>query len=70
MSTTNIPSGCNSCFVTSIPKVSSLTPVSEIRPISLIGVQYKIIAKLLANRLEKVVDSIVLLLVLRAICLH
>lgn len=33
--------------------------VSDFRPISLIGVQYKIIAKLLANHLAKVIDDVV-----------
>lgn len=54
-----IPVGCNSSFITLIPKVSNPTIVSDFRPISLIGVQYKIIAKLLALRLAKVIDKVV-----------
>lgn len=54
-----IPVGCNASFITLIPKVSNPMLVSDFRPISLIGVQYKIIAKLLANRLVKVLDSII-----------
>nr|GEW60206.1 RNA-directed DNA polymerase, eukaryota, reverse transcriptase zinc-binding domain protein [Tanacetum cinerariifolium] len=33
--------------------------ISDFRPISLIGAQYKIIAKVLANRLAKVIDSVI-----------
>ena len=45
-----IPIGCNASFITLIPKVRNPTMVSDFRPISLIGVQYKINTKLLANR--------------------
>lgn len=55
----HIPTGCNSSFITLIPKVSSPLIVSDYRPINLIGAQYKIISKLLANRLVKVLDSII-----------
>ncbi|GJX80170.1 hypothetical protein Tco_0328319, partial [Tanacetum coccineum] len=54
-----IPQGCNSSFITLIPKLNSPTVVSDFRPISLIGAQYKIIAKILANRLSQVIDSII-----------
>ncbi|GJY08595.1 putative RNA-directed DNA polymerase, partial [Tanacetum coccineum] len=58
-STSHIPQGCNSSFITLIPKLSSPIVVSDFRPISLIGAQYKIIAKILANRLSRVIDSII-----------
>nr|GEZ73132.1 RNA-directed DNA polymerase, eukaryota, reverse transcriptase zinc-binding domain protein [Tanacetum cinerariifolium] len=51
------PIGCNSSFIALIPKVSNATLVTDFRPISLIGCQYKIIGKLLANRLSCVIDS-------------
>ena len=54
-----IPNGCDSSFITMIPKVSSPITFTDYRPISLIGVQYKIIAKLLANRMAKVIDDII-----------
>ncbi|GJU24193.1 RNA-directed DNA polymerase, eukaryota, reverse transcriptase zinc-binding domain protein [Tanacetum coccineum] len=49
--------GCNSSFIALIPKVSNATLVTDFRPISLIGCQYKIIGKILANRLSKVIGS-------------
>ena len=54
-----IPSGCNSSFITLIPKVASPLGVGDYRPISLIGVQYKIVAKILATRLAEVIDMVV-----------
>lgn len=54
-----IPPGCNSSFITLIPKVSNPLVVDDFRPISLIGFQYKVIAKVLANRLSKVIDSVI-----------
>ncbi|GJR27798.1 hypothetical protein Tco_1104030 [Tanacetum coccineum] len=54
-----LPLGCNASFITLIPKVSNPMFVKDYRPISLIGVQYKIIAKLLALRLAKVAGSLI-----------
>ncbi|GJX88119.1 reverse transcriptase domain-containing protein [Tanacetum coccineum] len=51
--------GCNSSFITLIPKVDNPLVVSDFRPISLIGAQYKILAKILANRLSCVIDSVI-----------
>ncbi|KAJ0478339.1 putative RNA-directed DNA polymerase [Helianthus annuus] len=50
--------GCNSSFFTLIPKVQDPQQLSEYRPISLIGVVYKVIAKTLANRLKGVMNSV------------
>ncbi|GJW68642.1 putative RNA-directed DNA polymerase, eukaryota, reverse transcriptase zinc-binding domain protein [Tanacetum coccineum] len=51
--------GCNSYFITLVPKVEDPIVIDDFRPISLIGCQYKIIAKVLANRLSKVIASVV-----------
>ncbi|GJZ70184.1 putative RNA-directed DNA polymerase, eukaryota, reverse transcriptase zinc-binding domain protein [Tanacetum coccineum] len=45
--------GSNSAFITLIPKVSNPLFIKDYRPISLIGIHYKIVAKILANSLSK-----------------
>ncbi|GKE08282.1 putative RNA-directed DNA polymerase, eukaryota, reverse transcriptase zinc-binding domain protein, partial [Tanacetum coccineum] len=57
--TGSLPQGANSSFFTIIPKISNPISIKDIRPISLIGNHYKIIAKILANRLSKVTDKVV-----------
>ncbi|GJX92052.1 RNA-directed DNA polymerase, eukaryota, reverse transcriptase zinc-binding domain protein [Tanacetum coccineum] len=54
----DMPYGANSSFFTLIPKVNNPTLITDFHPISLIGIHYKIIAKILANRLSKVIDKI------------
>ncbi|XP_071719048.1 uncharacterized protein [Rutidosis leptorrhynchoides] len=54
-----LPNGSNSSFITLVPKVSNPVNVKDYRPISLIGAPYKIVAKILANRLSHVIDRIV-----------
>nr|GEX73061.1 RNA-directed DNA polymerase, eukaryota, reverse transcriptase zinc-binding domain protein [Tanacetum cinerariifolium]GEX86564.1 RNA-directed DNA polymerase, eukaryota, reverse transcriptase zinc-binding domain protein [Tanacetum cinerariifolium]GEX87187.1 RNA-directed DNA polymerase, eukaryota, reverse transcriptase zinc-binding domain protein [Tanacetum cinerariifolium] len=54
-----IPKGGDSSFITLIPKVPNANMVKDFRPISLIGSLYKVIAKVLANRLVTVLDDIV-----------
>nr|GEY62122.1 putative RNA-directed DNA polymerase, eukaryota, reverse transcriptase zinc-binding domain protein [Tanacetum cinerariifolium] len=53
------PKGCNSSFIALIPKIGGAKFMSDFRPISLISCQYKIIGKLLANRLSTVIGSCV-----------
>ncbi|KAL4557832.1 hypothetical protein LXL04_036026 [Taraxacum kok-saghyz] len=53
------PRGCNPSFIALIPKVPNAKFVKDFRPISLIGCQYKIVAKLLANRLKMVIGDLV-----------
>ncbi|GLT35685.1 hypothetical protein SLA2020_101160 [Shorea laevis] len=51
--------GCNASFIVLIPKTENPQRIEEYRPISLIGVMYKIITKLLANRLRMVLNDII-----------
>lgn len=53
--TWEIPNWCNSAFITLIPKVDNPMVVTNFMHISLIGVQYKIVVKLLAFCLSKVI---------------
>ncbi|GJV18038.1 hypothetical protein Tco_1363361 [Tanacetum coccineum] len=57
--TRKMPSGSHSSFITLVPRVSNPVHIKYFRPISLIGIHYKIIAKNLANRLSKVIDKTV-----------
>lgn len=47
--------GMNSTFTVSIPKVDNPQIFCDFRPISLLGCMYKGLAKLLADRLHKVI---------------
>jgi hypothetical protein len=51
--------GINSTFIALIPKVDNPQKLNDFRPISLVGSLYKILAKVLANRLRQVVGSVV-----------
>ncbi|GKA07971.1 RNA-directed DNA polymerase, eukaryota, partial [Tanacetum coccineum] len=55
----SFPKGCNSSFIALIPKVLDAKFVNDFRPISLIGCVYKIVTKVLANRLKEVISDIV-----------
>ncbi|GJY47483.1 RNA-directed DNA polymerase, eukaryota, reverse transcriptase zinc-binding domain protein [Tanacetum coccineum] len=55
----SIPNGGNPSFITLIPKIPNANMVKDFRPISLIGSIYKIIAKILANRLVTVLGDLV-----------
>lgn len=57
--TGNISNGCNSSFISLIPKNKDAPKLGEFIPISLIGSYYKIIAKILANRIKKVIDKVI-----------
>jgi len=51
--------GLNSTFIALISKVTSPQRLNNFRPISLVGCLYKVLAKVLANRLHLVVGSVV-----------
>ena len=53
------PKGCNASFIALIPKVADPQNLNKYRPISLIGCMYKIVAKILAKRLKKVLPAII-----------
>nr|GEX44939.1 RNA-directed DNA polymerase, eukaryota, reverse transcriptase zinc-binding domain protein [Tanacetum cinerariifolium] len=55
----SFPRGCNSSFIALIPKVSDAKFVTDFQPISLIGCVYKVITKILANRLSTVISDLV-----------
>ena len=48
-----VPESINTTFITPIPKIKNPRKVSDFRPISLCNVFYKLIAKVVANRLKK-----------------
>ena len=51
--------GINNTFIAFIPKIDSPQRVNDFRPISLVGSLYKILAKVLANRLKIVMGKVV-----------
>ena len=51
--------GVNSSFVTLIPKNDNPSCLNEYMPISLIGSLYKILAKVLSNRIKQVMPMII-----------
>nr|GEV38069.1 RNA-directed DNA polymerase, eukaryota [Tanacetum cinerariifolium] len=55
----SFPKGSNSSFIALIPKVTDAKFVTDFRPISLIGCVYKVVTKILANRLATVISDLV-----------
>jgi hypothetical protein len=49
----------NSTFISLIPKIHWAKEIKDFHPISLVGGIYKIISKVLANRMKKVMDKII-----------
>ena len=55
----SFPNGSNASFVALIPKMNHPLSFNDYRPISLIGCMYKVIVKLLSNRLRSVMDGLI-----------
>ncbi|GJZ74956.1 RNA-directed DNA polymerase, eukaryota, reverse transcriptase zinc-binding domain protein [Tanacetum coccineum] len=55
----DIPNRMQSSFITLIPKIESPLVVNDFRPISLIGILYKIIAKIISCRIALIIADIV-----------
>ena len=51
--------GWNETYICLIPKVSSPKKISKFRPISFCNVLYKIVAKVLANRLKLILPKVI-----------
>jgi len=51
--------GINTTFIALIPKVDSPQRLNDFRPISLVGSLYKILSKVLANRLRMVIGKVI-----------
>ena len=49
----------NATFIALIPKKNDASNIRDFRPISLVGSLYKILAKVLANRLKVVLDQLI-----------
>ena len=54
-----MPSNLNNTYIFLIPKVKSPQKVTEFRPISLCNMIYKIISKILANRLKRILAIVI-----------
>ena len=59
LNSSSIPSSINCTFITLIPKVKSPSIVSEFQPIALCIVIYKLVSKVVANRLKKVLPNLI-----------
>ena len=63
-----IPAGWNETNVVLIPKVDSPEVITQYRPISLCNVVYKIISKMIANRLKSILPEIMCISYTECIC--
>ena len=54
-----LPRGSNTAYIALIPKISNPSSFKDYRPISMVGCIYKIVAKLMARRLQGVMSDLV-----------
>ncbi|CAL5415768.1 unnamed protein product [Camellia sinensis] len=57
--TSKLSCGINSSFITLIPKNDTPNGLADFRPISLVGSMYKILSKVLAHRLTRVLPEVI-----------
>ena len=55
----HLPPELNQTYLTLIPKVKNLEKVYEFRPIAFCNVLYKLVSKVFANRLKKILPHII-----------
>jgi len=55
----NFEKSLNASFIALIPKKAGAIDISDFRPISLVSGVYKIIAKVLANRMSSIMEKII-----------
>jgi len=54
-----IPKGCNASIIALVPKVSDPLSLDQFRPISLVGIFYKIVTKVLAGCMKEVLSLVI-----------
>nr|XP_023915730.1 uncharacterized protein LOC112027287 [Quercus suber] len=59
LNSSKLTPGLNQTFISLIPKVKTPEHVTEFRPIALCNILYKLVSKVLANRLRKVLPHII-----------
>jgi hypothetical protein len=55
----NFDTSINATYIALIPKIKNPTCIIEYRPISLCNVLYKLIARVLANRMKQILPNII-----------